>query len=626
MKTTALTRLLALLLMVALLLTGCAKTDSGESDPDDTPDNAELYPYVAPVPHAVGTAYTEEKYGFQLDAPATGEEIAVLHTNFGDIAIRLFPEGAPKTVENFKALIREGYYNGLSFHRIINDFMIQTGDPNGDGTGGESATGAYVPDEFDSKLLNLRGSLSMANSGVENQNGSQFFINQNAGNSLSEETCAEALASYKENYSDASASYKEYYEYYQQDLVAYFPTWQDFFHVNYYLAPIPDTVPQEVWDLYNTVGGNITLDGAWRDHGGHTVFGQVFDGMEVVDAIAAIKTDEEDDSPLYQVILESAELITYDPATYKGSGVKSPELVPVEKDEEDEKDADAKADVDVPAPAYPMSDLQFSTEHTITNAYADREYGFQLEAPAVGEEIALLHTSKGDIRIRLFPEGAPKTVANFKAQIKAGFYNGLSFHYVMNDFLIQSGDPDGDGSGGITSTGTYLPDEFDQKLLNLRGALSMGNTGVQNTATSQFFINQTTASSETVKKSYWVDNEEYFDSTYSSVTGEYTTYYQQNEAALATYYGSLDLYLLANATLSPRVKWVPSAVWALYEQHGGNIHLDGQWREYGGNTVFGQVFDGMDVVDAIAAVETDENGKPVEDVTIISAELITYTG
>ena len=81
----------------------------------------------------------------------------------GDISIRFFPDAAPKAVENFQKLAEKGYYNDLTFHRVIEDFMIQGGDPDGDGTGGESIyksdsnkKGAFE-DEFDAKLLNLRG-------------------------------------------------------------------------------------------------------------------------------------------------------------------------------------------------------------------------------------------------------------------------------------------------------------------------------------------------------------------------------------------------------------------------------------------------------------------------------------
>ena len=610
MTHTRLLRLAALSLAAALLLCGC-KGDPAPA-PEDT--NADLYPYSDPVPHEVSTAYPDEDYGFQLEPPEAGEEIAVLYTNFGKVAVRLFPEGAPKTVANFKALIADGFYDGLSFHRVIDGFMIQTGDPAGDGTGGETADGKILPDEFDSKLLNLRGALAMGNLGIENTADSQFFINQKTENDYSPASCEEAAVSYKENYSDACANYKEYYEQNEENLTPYFEDWWEFFRANYYFAPIPDAVPEEVWDLYNTHGGNIHLDGAWRNYGGHTVFGQVFDGMEVVDAIAAIETDD-NDAPLYLVVVEKAALETYDPATYEASELLSPPLLPADTKTEKEE-----------TPAYPLTDAQLSLEHPIGDAYPDRDYGFQLEPPAAGEEIAVLHTDKGDLRIRLFPEAAPETVANFKAMVTDGFYDGLTFCYTVEDFLIQTGDPDGDGRGGESSTGDYLPDEFDKKLLNLRGAVSMGNIGVQNTATCQFFINQTTPESGTTGKDYWKQNEEQFDTVYDYTVQQYTSYYEENETALAPFYGSQEIYLAANTTLAPKVNWVPEAVWDLYETCGGNIHLDGQWRKYGGNTVFGQVFDGMEAVDAIAASETDENDRPLTDVTIIQAEIVTYQG
>ncbi len=113
----------------------------------------------------------------QLKIPGSGDTVAVMHTSMGDIKILLFPERAPKTVENFVTHSKNGYYDGLKFHRVINDFMIQGGDPRGNGTGGESIWGGSFADEFDEQLHNLRGALSMANSGP-NTNGSQFFIVQ----------------------------------------------------------------------------------------------------------------------------------------------------------------------------------------------------------------------------------------------------------------------------------------------------------------------------------------------------------------------------------------------------------------------------------------------------------------
>ncbi|MFL6005637.1 MAG: peptidylprolyl isomerase [Gaiellaceae bacterium] len=96
---------------------------------------------------------------------------ATLHTSKGAIAVELFDDDAPKTVENFKKLARDGFYDGVIFHRVIPDFMIQGGDPTGTGSGGP---GYKFEDEFNEHKVE-RGALAMANSGP-NTNGSQFFI------------------------------------------------------------------------------------------------------------------------------------------------------------------------------------------------------------------------------------------------------------------------------------------------------------------------------------------------------------------------------------------------------------------------------------------------------------------
>jgi peptidyl-prolyl cis-trans isomerase B (cyclophilin B) len=96
---------------------------------------------------------------------------ATLHTNHGPIAIELFDEDAPKTVENFTKLARDGFYDGVIFHRVIPDFMIQGGDPTGTGSGGPGYT---IEDEFNDHKV-VRGALAMANAGP-NTNGSQFFV------------------------------------------------------------------------------------------------------------------------------------------------------------------------------------------------------------------------------------------------------------------------------------------------------------------------------------------------------------------------------------------------------------------------------------------------------------------
>lgn len=101
--------------------------------------------------------------------------VAVLHTTYGDISLRLFPEAAPKAVENFVTHAKNGYYNNTIFHRVIRKFMIQGGDPLGDGTGGESIWGRDFEDEFSDLRHDKPYTLSMANAGP-NTNASQFFI------------------------------------------------------------------------------------------------------------------------------------------------------------------------------------------------------------------------------------------------------------------------------------------------------------------------------------------------------------------------------------------------------------------------------------------------------------------
>ena len=177
---------------------------------------------------------------YQFEKPAKDSEVIVMKTNMGTIKMRLFPEKAPKTVENFVTHAKEGYYDGLTFHRVINGFMIQGGDPEGTGMGGESIWGRPFEDEFDVELRNFRGALSMANAGPST-NGSQFFIVQ-------PNDCDPVFLS-------------------QMLVFVLFARGQGF--------------PEEVIAKYQEIGGT-----PWLDYK-HSVFGQVFEGMEVVDKIAA---------------------------------------------------------------------------------------------------------------------------------------------------------------------------------------------------------------------------------------------------------------------------------------------------------------------------------------------------
>lgn len=288
---------LLLCLTLVLCLCSCGKTN-------DTTSKISV-----PSTTAVGEngSRSDKAVGFQLEKPADGETIVVFETTHGNISIRLFPDEAPLAVENFIRLVEKGYYDNITFHRVINNFMIQGGDPTGTGTAGESIWGADFEDEFNSNLINIRGSLSMANSG-KNTNGSQFFINQ-ATTCITKDTAIKNEQQYNESYEQAKAYYNSQYTQYVQAYGATFtsmyPDFETYFSQIYYCAPVVEKVPDEVWELYGEHGGNISLDGAFRNGGGHTVFGQVFEGMDTVDKIAAVTTDE-NNKPLENVVIKKA--------------------------------------------------------------------------------------------------------------------------------------------------------------------------------------------------------------------------------------------------------------------------------------------------------------------------------
>ncbi len=212
------------------------------------------------------------------DAPKAGETVATLHTNKGDISVRFFPEYAPKAVENFTTHAKEGYYDGVIFHRVINNFMIQGGDPQGTGTGGESIWGGSFENEVTYNLRSFRGALCMANSGGINSNGSQFYIVQNPDIGDEAKTQLEEIRGMKD---------------------------QVFFeHPDIGTLTLGDVYPDEVIDEYINNGGYPSLDG------NYTIFGQVYAGMDVVDAIAAVETNDSD-KPLEDIVIESIEVSEY---------------------------------------------------------------------------------------------------------------------------------------------------------------------------------------------------------------------------------------------------------------------------------------------------------------------------
>lgn len=224
-------------LLVMFLCTGCSV--NAKTAQKDMPEENNV----------VSVQSTEETKDYQFRSPKAGDKIATVKTNHGDFKIRLFKEIAPKTVENFVGLANKGYYNGVTFHRVIKDFMIQGGDPTGTGTGGDSIWNTTFEDEFSEKVHHFKGAVSMANRGP-NTNTSQFFVVQ------------------KDQLEDGLVTYLR--------------------KLNF---------DESLLERYIELGGTPHLDGK------HTIFGQVYEGLDVIDDIASVEVSSYNNKPTEDVVI-----------------------------------------------------------------------------------------------------------------------------------------------------------------------------------------------------------------------------------------------------------------------------------------------------------------------------------
>ncbi len=230
--------------MVTMMFSGCGKEDLLKEKANEA---------VAPANYTL---------------PVQGEKIAVIKVkDYGEIKIKFFPEYAAKGVENFIGLAEMDYYDELIYHRVVEDFVIQGGDPKGNGEGGNSLWGTDFAVDSAPNLYHFSGAVAYAHA-QNGGNGSQFYI---------------VCTNEGETYVDGAI-----------------PLTEDIFpqiSANEY--------SDEVKALYMENGGLPYLDG------GYTVFGQVFEGMDVVYAISEAKVDAATSMPAKQIVIESVEIVEY---------------------------------------------------------------------------------------------------------------------------------------------------------------------------------------------------------------------------------------------------------------------------------------------------------------------------
>ena len=237
---------------------GASVSDTDKTSESNTENNSESNTVGSSTSDET-EASTEDSIDFgevvkNFTAPQDGEKIVIMTIKgYGDIKIKLFPEYAEKGVENFLTLTDDGYYDGLIFHRIIDEFMIQGGDPTGTGRGGSSIWGEKFEGGIDPHLVHVAGAVAYANSGSTSTNGSQFYI-------VTGKTFVE---------SQFDPSY-----------------------------------PTAAKEAYLKSGGYPWLDG------NYTVFGQVFDGLDIVFELQKVQTDS-NNKPLDDVVIESMKVAEY---------------------------------------------------------------------------------------------------------------------------------------------------------------------------------------------------------------------------------------------------------------------------------------------------------------------------
>lgn len=324
----------------------------------------------------------------------TDESKKVLFTmqNGATFVIETYPEYAPRTCENFINLVESGFYDGLTFHRIVEGFVAQGGDPKGDGTGdsGKRIIGEFAANGHQNNLSHTRGVVSMARGNSNNSASCQFFI------------C----------FDDCSSS----------------------------------------------------LDG------NYAAFGKVIKGMENVDAFLNVQREMGDDgensSPVTPIVIASARVITdeeYSEHT-QGEIITTPETVPVSATEEETAETTTK-----------KNETVLGGITTLTN-----------------ERVRFTMSDGSSFVIETYPAYAPATCQNFIKLVNEGFYDGLTFHRIVDGFVAQGGDPKGDGTGGSDETipGEFAYNGFDKNTLShQRGVVSMARKGNDmDSATSQFFI------------------------------------------------------------------------------------------------------------------------------------------
>ncbi len=577
-----------LILLAAVLIAACeggqAPTDAPAADTsaqeDETPaavEEAENAEVVEPEGEAPTMSWPDAP---PLTIDPETIYLATLKTEKGDIVIELYADKAPLSVNNLVFLAREGFYDNTTFHRVLDDFMAQAGDPTGTGGGGP---GYVFPDEIDLSLsFDRAGLLAMANPGTPDSNGSQFFITFGAvpwldGNHTIFGEVVEGIevldlltrrdpqqnpdfvgdTLYTVEISEASESGLP------TPTPSPTPYAPDANATDHFMSAMPPAERVDYWNsapsnviepgqiyiaTFRTDAGDIVVE-LMPEHAPNNVNNFIalanagyYDGThfyQVAEELVAVGGDPLEDgtgSPGYVIddelvagvfaepgwfgatqpgpdsnngqffftigdanwladrftplgfVIEGIDVLNQFELRDPSTAPETPGTLLQRVDIELADASELPEPTPTPEPVSPTSPAEGERPLSDLDP-ADRD-GFYNTAPALEidttqDYVAVLRTDIGDITLDLFEAQVPTTVNNFVLLAENGFYDGTSFHRVIEEFMAQAGDPTATGAGG---PGYKFADEFVSELRHDReGILSMANAG-PDTNGSQFFV------------------------------------------------------------------------------------------------------------------------------------------
>lgn len=446
------------------------------------------------------------------------ENTLIMQLEGGKVVIELRPDLAPNHVARVKELVREGFYDGLNWFRVIENYIAQTGDPRGNGTGG---TGKTINAEF-SKEPHELGTVSMARKSDKDSADSQFFITMGRFEQLDGQyTVFGKVVSGMEfvlQIKSATAAEKGIVQ--EPDRVVSIRVLADIEQAENKVASLidglddpentlilelrggpvaiklrPDKAPKHVKRIkelvrdafYDGLSFHRVIDGYFAQGGdpkgdgtggtGRTIPAELNDLKHVRGAVSMARKKSLDSADSQFFIL------TGDITTYDGQFTVFGEVISGLEYVDDIKKGDRRKNGRVAHPDAMIS-LRVASDIIAAEKKA-KEIAQQLSSIGDAENTLIMQMPGGPVVIKMLPDVAPKHVARIKELVRKGFYDGLSFFRVIDGLIAQTGDPTGKGRGG---SGESIPAEFSERPMS-RGTVAMARREDDpNSADSQFFF------------------------------------------------------------------------------------------------------------------------------------------